>query len=207
VTAAAQRIALDVRDAGTGLVRLARFDPDWSDCFDASTSGFLRSFAGPLLAVIPYIAVAAVLMRASPEGLATGSDRLMWQAAIGMVTDAIAYPLLMAVAARAFGFGAGFGAFVVVVNWSQLFVSMLLACVAPLVLLGPGGYTAFKVAWLVLSMLGLFFTWRAARQTLSPDIAPAMLALVLSVAVSIVADQVAVTLAPPAPPSVGLTTA
>jgi hypothetical protein len=196
VTAAAQRLAVDLRGAGTGLVRLARFDPYWSECFDASAAGFIRSFAGPLLAVIPYVAVAAVLVRAGPTGVAPGDDRLMLQAALGMLIDGLGYPLLMAVVARAFGLGAGFGAFIVVNNWAQLFLNLLLAVAAVLALLGPHGYALFKVLWIVLLMLSLFITWRAARQTLSSEIAPAVLALVLSVAVSAVADQLAVMLVP-----------
>jgi hypothetical protein len=196
VTLVAQRLALDVRGAGAGLVRLARFDPEWSDYFDASASGFLRSFAGPLLALIPYVAVAALLVRAGPTGVAPGDDRLMLQAVVEMLVDGFGYPLIMAFAARAFGFGAGFGAFVVVINWTQLFMNLLLAGAAVLALLGPNGYAAFKLVWLVLLLAGLFITWRAARQTLSPDIAPAVLALVLSVAVSAAAAQLAVMLVP-----------
>jgi len=113
-----------------------------------------------------------------------------------MLADGFGFPLVMALAARAFGLGEGFGAFVVVINWSQLFLNLLLACASLFAMLGPNGYAAFKVAWLVQLFLGLFITWRAARQTLSADVAPAMLSVVLSVAVNAAAAQLAATLVP-----------
>ena len=49
----------------------------------------------------------------------------------------------------------------------------------------------FSLLTLVLLCLSVFFVWRAGRLTLSHEVAPVMLVVVLSVAVSAASDQVA----------------
>ena len=48
----------DIAEAGTGMVRLIRYDPRWVEAFDASAGGFLRSFAGPLIS-LPFVILIA----------------------------------------------------------------------------------------------------------------------------------------------------
>ena len=182
----AARLIGDVKGAGIGLWRLMKLDPAWAAGFDASAGGFVRSFAGPLLSLPLYLLVASMVARE-----AAGGAGLYWGAALELIADAAAYPAVMAVVARAFGVGEGYGAFIVVTNWSQLFLNLVLAAASPLALAGDNGMVAFRFVWLLLLLASIYITWRAARQTLSTEIAPALLSVVLSVAISEGASRLA----------------
>jgi len=190
VTEAAASLAGDIRGAGSGLVRLMRFDPNWANGFDASFAGFVRSFAGQALALPPYLMVVAILAHVDPPGAARPANYL-WAATAAQVLNALAYPIVIALAARVFRFGQGFGAFIVVTNWAQLYMNLLLAGAALFALFGDVGAGVFRFAWLVLLLGSIFITWRAARETLTDEIAPIMLTVVLSVGVSAAAEGVA----------------
>ena len=192
MTAAAARLTADIRGAGAGLLRLMRFDPRWAEGFDASANGFLRSFAGPLLALPAYLVVAAMLSRIEVAGAAqAGADRLVLAASVDFVLSAAAYPVLIAVIARVFRIGEGYGAFIVVTNWAQVFLNGFLVAASSLMLLGEVGVGIFRLAWMVQLLATLYITWRAARETLSTDIAPALLSVVLLVAVEVATSQLA----------------
>ena len=79
----AARLIGDVKAAGIGLWRLMKLDPAWAEGFDASTGGFLRSFAGPLLALPLYLLVASVVSRD-----VGGGDRLLWGAGLELIANA-----------------------------------------------------------------------------------------------------------------------
>ena len=186
MTDVAARLIGDVRGAGSGLWRLMKLDPAWAAGFDASAGGFVRSFAGPLLSLPLYLVVANVVARDMGAG-----GGLLWGAALELIADAVAYPAVMAVVAKAFGVGDGYGGFIVVTNWSQLFLNLVLAAASPLALAGAGGLAAFRFVWMLLLMASIYITWRAARQTLSTEIAPALLSVVLAVAISEGASRLA----------------
>jgi len=180
MTAAA--LTREIADAGVGLGRLVRYDPRWPEGFDPSASGFLRSFLGPLIGLPFYLFVASVLPTDGPGP--------MWSAGMSHVLNAVAYPVVVGLLARPFALGAGYAGFIVIVNWASLFLNMGTAAAALLVRLGENGLAAFSYAWLCLFGMSLFITWRAARETLSSEIPPALLMVVLSVAVGVASDQV-----------------
>jgi hypothetical protein len=187
--AAAEALAAEGAAAGQGLVRLITFNPRWAEGFDASTAGFLRSFIAPLLALPLYLPVAQVLSE-KLEGAPSDSTSL---AAAGMahLINAFGFPALVALWARPLRFQAGYAGFVVVTNWASLLLNALLALATLTVLGGPSGVELFKVLALGLFALSIFVTWRAARETLTHEIAPILLVVVLSVALSALSDEAA----------------
>lgn len=199
MTEAGARLTADLRGAGPGLLRLMRFDPRWAEGFDASVGGFVRSFAGPLLALPAYLVVAAILSRVQIDAAtatAVAPDQIFLSRTLDFVLSAAAYPLLIAIVARVFELGEGYGAFIVVTNWAQVFLNGFLAVASLMALLGDVGVGAFGLTWLLLTLASLYITWRAARETLSTDFAPAMLAVVLLVAVDVGTSQLAGLLIP-----------
>lgn len=184
---ASTALTQEIAAAGRGLIRLARRDPRWPEGFDLSSAGFFRSFFAPLLA-LPFAVVAAALA-ISDGGLKPLSAGTLWASGLGHLVNALAFPALVAVFARPFGLTVGYGAFIVMVNWTVLFVSLALCAAAPLTLLGQVGYGVFAFLLMGLMLLQLYLVWRAARETLSVDYAPALLMVVLSVAVGVASDQ------------------
>jgi hypothetical protein len=178
----------EIAETGRGLVRLARYDPRWPDGFDLTTTGFFRSFFGPLLALPFYLVLAA--LAASEGGAKPFTGQILWIAGIGHVFNAVAFPALVAAFARPFGFTSGYAAFIILVNWAALFINVALCLCAPLTLLGRGGFEAFGFLWMMLFLVSIYLIWRAARETLSTEFTPALLMVVLSVAVGVASDQV-----------------
>ena len=88
---------------------------------------------------------------------------------MGHVINALAYPAVVALLARPFGFAGGYAAFVVVTNWASLFVNMGLSLASPLMLLGAVGKALFAPVWMLLFVASVFLIWRASRQTLAAD--------------------------------------
>ena len=177
----------EIADAGVGVGRLIRYDPRWPEGFTPTTGGFLRSFLGPLLGLPFYLVVQAAM-------LAGGTDvpmqRMMWAAGLSDVLNTLAFPILIAAFARPLGIGEGYAGFIIIVNWASLFVNICTAAAAVLTLGGETGHDLFTFVWLILFGGALFITWRAARETLSPEIPIALLMVVLSVGVGVLIDQV-----------------
>jgi hypothetical protein len=179
----------EILQAGRGLGRLLRFSPKWTEAFDFSLSGFLRSFYGPLLALPFYVFFVAMVQavqvaeRGVPLpilGIAAGEHLL----------DAFGYVLLIGLIARPLGIGAGFSAFATIVNWAALYLNAVLAAASLLLLGGPDGLEVFAQIYRILLVISVFLVWRAARETLTRDLAPVVLVVVLSLAWSIAVDQV-----------------
>jgi len=183
-------LAEQVASAGRGLAGLITAKPGWPSCFDFSTTGFIRSFIGPFLALPLHLFAFAVVERAILGG------KTMPAADFGLVTlahviDLIAFPLLIAALARPLRIGDGYPAFVIVTNWASLFLNIVFAGAALLALGGAQGLELFRVVYLVLLCFSVFLVWRSGRLTLSREVAPVLLVVVLSVAVGAGADQVA----------------
>ncbi len=174
-------LTLEARAAASGIVRLVRGDAAWDQGFDFTTSGFVRSFIGPVLALPLY--VAAVALVEHPP-----SDGVLWQAALAHLLDAFGFALLLAVIAGPMRFKAGFAAFVTVNNWASLYLNVALALASLFALLGPSGEQVFSLCSLVLLCLSVLIVWRVARETLSHELAPIVLVVVLSLAWGAFAD-------------------
>ena len=181
----AAAITREIAEAGVGVGRLIRYDPRWPDGFNPTTSGFLRSFLGPLLG-LPFSLLIATLS----IGDAAPLDRLLWASGLSYVMNALAFPALIAALARPLKIGEGYAGFIIIVNWATLFLNACTAGVSLLILGGETGRGIFTVVWLVLFGLSLFIVWRASRETLSTEIPIALLMVVLSVGVGALTDQV-----------------
>jgi hypothetical protein len=178
-------ITREIAEAGVGVGRLIRYDPRWPDGFSPTTGGFLRSFIGPLLGLPFYLVVSAMI-----AGGGAPVSRLMWVAGLSHVLNALAFPAVIAAITRPLGIGAGYAGFIIIFNWASLFLNICAAAASLLTFGGQPGYALFTFVWFVLFGISLFITWRAARETLSPEIPIALLMVVLSVGVGVFADQV-----------------
>ena len=174
----------EARSAGGGLVRLVRADPAWANAFAFTTAGFMRSFAAPVVVLPVYVAAVALVDHGA-------SIRALAGAGAAHLIDAFGFPLLLAAIAAPLRFKAGFAAFVTVNNWAALYLNVGLALASLLVLLGPDGLQVFSWISLVLLCLSVVLVWRIARETLSHDLAPIVLVVVLAVAWSVFADEAA----------------
>jgi hypothetical protein len=182
------RLTQDIAAAGTGLLRLARRDPKWPLAFDLTARGFWRSFAGPLLAAPIYVLASALAARA--DGRGAGVFQLCGAAGASLL-DGFGFPLLMAVVASVLGFKAGYGAFVTVYNWAALYLTLALLVAALPATWGEAGLTLFEALTFLLLVVSVYVTARTARETLSRELAPIALVVVVSVAWGAFADQAA----------------
>ena len=187
--AAAEALAAESVAASQGLVRLITFNPRWAEGFDASTAGFLRSFIAPLLALPLYLPVAQVLAE-KLEKVPSDSTSLA-AAGVAHLINALGFPALVGLWAKPLGFQSGYAGFVVVTNWASLLLNALLALATLAVFAGEPGVELFKMLALGLFGLSIFITWRAARETLTAEIAHILLVVVLSVALSALSDEAA----------------
>lgn len=179
-------LAQDIAAAGRGLLRLVRRDPGWAGDFDLTARGFWLSFAAPLLALPLYVLASAVVARTSMGAV---TPALLWSAAGAHLLDAFGFPLVLALLAGWLRVKPGYGGFVTVYNWASLYVTGALLLAALPALIGAGGLTAFELLAFVLLVTSVFVTARAARETLSRELAPIALVVVLSVASGAMADQ------------------
>jgi hypothetical protein len=188
--ASSSDLARQIASAGRGLADLIAAKPDWPKNFDLSTTGFLRSFLGPILALPLHLFAFAVVERAMLNGK-TMPAADFYLVALAHVVDMTAFPLLIALLAKPLRIGGGYPAFVIVTNWASLFLNLVFAGAALLALGGAQGVELFRLVYLVLLCFSVFLVWRFGRAVLSREVAPVLLVVVLSVAVSAGADQVA----------------
>jgi hypothetical protein len=183
-------LAAEARSAGEGLVGLVRGRAGWDARFRFTTDGFLRSFAAPL-AALPLAVVDAALFARAGAGLATGAatGRLLLSAGAAHLLDAFGFPVLLALIAAPLRFEAGYAAFVTVNNWATLYLNLALTAAATLLLLGAGGASAFSVAALALLCLSVALVWRIGYATLTRELGPLVLLVLLSVVWSTLAEQ------------------
>jgi hypothetical protein len=171
----------EIAGTGRGLIRLARYDARWAEDFDFSTTGFFRSFFAPVLALPFTLVLAALAVSNGGAKPFTSGDLLA--AGVSHVTGVAAFAVLVALIARPFGLTAGYAAFMILVNWSGLFITLAACAAAALTLFGATGLGLFGFAWILLFLIQFYIIWRAARETLSADYGPAVLMVVLSVAI------------------------
>ncbi|MHB8285379.1 MAG: hypothetical protein ACYDD1_11965 [Caulobacteraceae bacterium] len=183
-------LADQMASAGRGLAALIAARPDWPIFFDLSTTGFLRSFIGPVLALPMHLFAFAVVERTILGGKTMPAADFGW-VALAHVIDMLTFPLLIALLAKPLRIGGGYPAFITVMNWASLFLNLAFAAAALLALGGPDGVEMFRFAYLILLCFSVFFVWRSGRLTLSREAAPVLLVVVLSVAVGAGADQLA----------------
>ena len=190
---ASGNLARDSLRAARGAVRLIRFDPAWIDDFDLSGLGFVRSFFAQALRAPLAILFTCVLARASGEAI---TRELVLQTAAALAMGIVSYTLVVWIATRLIGL-ANWRAFIVLVNWGDLVFAAVMTAVSSLAVFGENGGIAAQLIWLMLAApVQILFLWRAARVTLKADVAATVLLIVLDIAVSVAADQLATVVVP-----------
>ncbi len=191
--AASGNLARDALRAARGAVRLIRFDPAWAEDFDLSGLGFIRSFFAQALRAPLAILFTCVLARAAGEEI---TRDLILQTATALGLSLVGYTLVVWIATRVTGLP-NWQAFVVLVNWGDLVFAGVMTVVSSLAVFGEPGGIAAQLIWLMLAApVQILFLWRAAREPLSADVPATVLLIVLDIAVSVAADQVAARLIP-----------
>jgi hypothetical protein len=191
--AASDSLARDALRAARGVMRLIRFDPAWIDDFDLSLLGFIRSFFAQGLRAPLAILFTCVLARASGEEI---THELVLQTSAALAMGIVGYTLAVWIATRVVGLP-NWRPFMVLVNWGDLVFAAVMTAVSSLAVFGENGGIAAQLIWLMLAApVQILFLWRAARVTLKADVAATVLLIVLNIAVSVGADQLAALVIP-----------
>jgi hypothetical protein len=177
----------EIFNAGRGALALAARRPDWTSFYDLTPGGFIRSFFGPAIALPLYVFGAGLVARniAKTADVPIGD---LWSAGIAHILDAAAFPALIFLLARPLQITKGYGPFIIVTNWTSLFLDAILSAASLLAFAGADGLRAFQMISLVVVCVWIFFTWRAARLLLTKEIAPILLIVVLSIGIGAFAE-------------------
>ncbi len=182
------QLHLDFAHACRGVWRLLIGRPDFARDFDLSRAGVVQSFIPALLAFAPIMLLETLVTRA--EGGKTG-PALYEQIALSNLMEIAAYVGIVALLARLLGLRR-WGAYLALLNWADLVFSLIFAGVSTLSLAGENGLQAVRLLWLlVLWPAQIVFTWNAARRVMGADITVTILLIVLDLALSTGADQLA----------------
>jgi hypothetical protein len=191
--AASGGLGRDSLRAARGVLRLIRFRSDWVEDFDLTMLGFVRSFFAQFLRAPLIILFACAMARATGDEV---TQALILQTATALAISVVGYTVVTAGAVRLAGL-AGWRAFIVLVNWGDLFFATMMSALASLTVLGENGGVAVQLIWLMLAApVQILFLWRAARTVLQADVAATVLLIVLNIATSVAADQLASLLIP-----------
>ena len=191
--AASDSLARDSLRAARGVLRLILFNPAWAEDFDLSRLGLVRSFFAQGLRAPLVILFACALARAAGDEI---TRNLMFQAAAALAIGVVGYTLVVWIALRLLKLP-NWGAFIVLVNWSDLVFATVMTAVSSLTVFGENGGIAVQLIWLMLAApMQILFLWRAARVTLQADVGATVLLIVLNIAMSVGADQLAALLLP-----------
>ena len=160
-----------------GALRLARFDAAGLDYFNASVSGFWRSFFAA--AIIAPFFVALLIARIADEGADLPVARYLILEATAYVIAWVAFPLVMVYLVRIMGFEARYFRYIVAYNWCGVVQN---AVYLPIAIFGYMGAINADIAnTLALTTLVwiLAFTWFVTRNALDapPGVAAGIVGL------------------------------
>jgi len=173
-------VLLDAAPATRNLGRLVVGRDDWAEGLDASTGGFLRSFAGPLMA-LPFALAADAALSQAAQPAAPRAAAALWVTGAGHLIDTVLYPLLVAAMVWRLGGKGGYGAFVVLINWMGFWLNLTLAATGLVVMAGAPA-AVVQVGGFALFAGSLYLTWRAARETLTGEIGFSLAVVMLAFA-------------------------
>lgn len=132
----------------TGAWLLARRNPAGIEWFDASDSGFWKSFWAAVLVAPAFLALDLLAGEFADAG-----PRLLAVKAISYVIDWTAFPLVMFYIAGTLGRGGQWARYVVAYNWSAVVQVGILFPAAALATLVPAAPTALLAQALTILML------------------------------------------------------
>lgn len=137
--------------------------------FDASFSGFWRSFSAVILVLPIYVlyigAERRMVLSDLPDGADFGEASFAFTRFLALALDWIAFPLITAVLSRPMGFASGYTRLIVAFNWGGPIVSLIVALPAILFafnLIPQFAASLLLFAALIMTIRFRFITARAA---------------------------------------------
>lgn len=162
------RLAADVGGSAQALVAIAGARDDWAAPLDVSARGFWRSFAAPVMAVLPALFANAAIT-APDRGDAPLPVAALWVWGLTPVIDAAVFAALIALLVAAFGGKAGYAAMIVGANWLNFWLNLILAGLGLLVMFGAPAQVSTAAGFVVVSG-SLYLIWRLARESLTGEL-------------------------------------
>lgn len=178
----------DLTASPVGLIRMAAGREDWRASFDASTGGFVRSFAALVPALVLSLSVDGPLLLAIGGQAPTAAQS--WASAAGFAIHTVLYPVLVGLLVSRLGGAAGFGLFVTALNWLRLWLHAALAVVG--VAAAAGLPQAVVVTgWITVAAAMFYLLWRLARETLTGEVGLSLAVVMLALGSETAADYLA----------------
>lgn len=178
----------DTLHATRGIWRLLRNDSRWSEDFELTGLGLIRSFFAQLVR-LPFVMVFVILVARS-SGTPSSWPFVTLVSAMNLL-GAISYLLVAMITIRLLRLPGALG-FVIVNNWGDLVFAMAAGASCVTAHFAEPRLTIFRLFWFALvAPVQVFFVWRAARAALGADVAAAVLLVVLNVGIDVAADQLA----------------
>jgi hypothetical protein len=172
----------------SGVGRLVRLQVDGFDRFDATLSGFWKSFWVALFVLPIWVLLVADQMSATAPG---SPWRMVACKLIGYVISWLAYPLLMVRISDFLGRWPRYLTYMVAYNWFQL---VQMAAWLPLVLLAATGILpngAVAILWVATHGVLLAYSWFIARRGLEVDGGTACALVAIDFLLSLLIDSMA----------------
>lgn len=178
----------------TGAWRLARLDPQGMSYFDATETGFWRSFFAAVLCAPAYAFVVTLDYGQAP---AVASDaRLVAVHGIAYAISWTAFPLAMTWAARLLDREPFYLRYIVAQNWANVLEMLLFL---PALSLAASGASGFAILPALAAVVILGYQWYVARSALMIGGAQAMAVVGLDLLLDIVVTMAVRALLPTAP--------
>jgi hypothetical protein len=172
-----------------GAYRLARLDGGGMAYFDASISGFWRSFFAAVI-VLPFYAM-LLQLRYETGAVGAGVERF---AAVEMITYVIAwlaFPLAMASVAAILDREERYLGYIVAYNWAAVLQNALYLPIAMIGVAGGMGAGSANAAGLIALFLILGYSWFVARTALAIGAGTAAAIVALDLVLGVVINSVA----------------
>ncbi|SLN25288.1 hypothetical protein [Oceanibacterium hippocampi] len=150
-----------------GVWRLAHLDPKGLGCFDASFTGFWRSFGAAIYAAPLFLLI--ILLRAvSPLATDDGSTATDYLVAefVAYSLDWIAFPAVMAVIAWNYHLKHVYVRYIVAYNWCKAAIIGAVLLYTPIIYSGILSEGLLAMAIFLVQGILLFFLWFVTRSAL-----------------------------------------
>lgn len=146
-----------------GAWRLARLDPHGLSYFNATETGFWRSFFAALLTAPVYILMVALDYAQQPLAASDGEGRIVIVHAIAYAISWTAFPLAMATVARLIDRQRHYIRYIVAHNWGNV---LEMALFLPVTVVAASGVPQLVVLPAVAMLLIFAYRWYVTRTAL-----------------------------------------
>lgn len=177
-----------IRENITGAWQVMLGRPEGFNRLDTSLEGFWRSFGAViLLAPIALLALFSEPHLAANAGASmqplTGADITL--AAMALLVDWFAFPLVFALLAKPFGLGSRYVPFIVTRNWASVIIGAAVGAIHALHLLGVLPTPLVPYILLVAIAVALRFSYVVARLALAVSMGMALPVVLLELLISL----------------------